>query len=602
MELPNTLRSHMEQLISLHQNLLSDSIYAILAPENMTMGKIFTETCEITQQDIINYYINFEHNESITAYPDTINILYANTYLIKYKFLNPNNLNSSILISPQEPNSVHIIRLIGLRKIPSYRLELDIQIENKYLGDILMELTTLITGTDIVANLCPTDYCSVCGKNLLTRGIGKIQTCDRENCVLEAKQLVMDNYITDLYKKDPVVCEFLIKIFVTGASHPKEDKIFKPVPVFKNVSSFSQFKQLLDECVRNGLMDLEYIIQSKTDIELFKTIGSKAYGMIMSSVLNNYFSINTAQKFFTDVLDAKETGMQPRLYNNEGKTDVDPFNTEDIKFISFNYSFETESKFKKEHFLFHGSPVHCWYPIMKNGLKVMSNTEFMTAGAAYGTGIYFSDSFNFSYGYAGGNRLVGTSKSDEKSFCVVGIFEINDDIEKYKRATNIYVINNDKVMLLRYLVMVRNKTMCNFQSITDYFFKYLGGINKFNERKITNITNKRLSAELKLLTSNSNVHDVNVINELTHWEINLKEINFRNKSSKIKLDVYFNNYPKLPPRITLNTELNLGKNTICDNSGNVILPELTLGNWEVTNNLSKIVDKIHGCVCSNISI
>jgi len=40
-----------------------------------------------------------------------------------------------------------------------------------------------------------------------------------------------------------------------------------------------------------------------------------------------------------------------------------------------------------------------WYSIMRNGLRNLSNTHLMTAGAAYGQGIYASSHYLTSYGY-----------------------------------------------------------------------------------------------------------------------------------------------------------------------------------------------------------
>jgi ubiquitin-protein ligase len=214
----------------------------------------------------------------------------------------------------------------------------------------------------------------------------------------------------------------------------------------------------------------------------------------------------------------------------------------------------------------------------------MSGTEFQANGAVYGNGIYFSDSFQLSLGYS--------SRSSEKS--IVGIFEINDDMEKYKKASNIYVVDNDKIMLLRYLVVVENNQTRNYQEITDYFFKYLSGINKFNEKKSINIKNKRLSGEMKLLDSNQNVLGVTMVDESKHCIIELKNI----KDKKIKLIIYFNDYPRLPPKIIIDS--NMDKKIISDDLNNLILPELNPSKWDVTLNLSKIVDKVFNCLVSTI--
>jgi hypothetical protein len=41
-------------------------------------------------------------------------------------------------------------------------------------------------------------------------------------------------------------------------------------------------------------------------------------------------------------------------------------------------------------YCWHGSSLENWYSIMRNGLRNLSNTSLMTAGAAYGAGIYAS--------------------------------------------------------------------------------------------------------------------------------------------------------------------------------------------------------------------
>ncbi len=49
----------------------------------------------------------------------------------------------------------------------------------------------------------------------------------------------------------------------------------------------------------------------------------------------------------------------------------------------------------------HGSGFANWHSIVRGGLKNMSNTKFMSAGAVYGAGIYLSQDFQTSCGYAG---------------------------------------------------------------------------------------------------------------------------------------------------------------------------------------------------------
>ena len=75
---------------------------------------------------------------------------------------------------------------------------------------------------------------------------------------------------------------------------------------------------------------------------------------------------------------------------------------------------EKEAKFtalKRLHktvFAFHGSSIECWHSIIRCGLKNVSNTKLMTAGAACGAGIYTSTNMATSLSYMltpGGNKL-----------------------------------------------------------------------------------------------------------------------------------------------------------------------------------------------------
>ena len=576
-------RKKMEYVIGSHINFITNTEYKFLDP-NARKNQL--NNIVLTQDEI--------KNQILLSDLDTIQITYSNQYTVKYTVVKENKL----ILSSTEPYSCHLIRLLGLRKIKKYELELDFEIELVFLPDILFEINHMfgslgsdnleINKSEIIK---PTDYCTITGQILKTRGLDKINYIDGcEQVKIKSKHLVLDNRITELYQKDPTVCEFLICALVVGTSHPKGEKIFSPFPILSNISDLSELVRLIGQEANLGNLDITKIAESFGDVDLIRRIGKVSYGIINNAISDNFFSIGTIQHFSTEVINK---GI-PRL-NNDSNHNV--FESDGIKFIGFNYSYEIESRFKKEHYLFHGTPLYSWYPIIKKGLKVMSGTEFQANGAAYGSGIYFSDSFQFSLGYSQTRSWISntsnTNTGINKEKTVVGVFEINDDIEKYKKVQNIYVVNNDKIMLLRYLIVVE-KGFSNYQDISDYFFKYLGAINKTNEKKSTGVKNKRFVAEKKMLDSNSNVSKVDIKDETTNWVIELK--NIKNKS--VKLVIYFNDYPKLPPKIIL--ESNVDKRILCDSTDSINLPELNPSNWEVTNNLSKLVDKISNCISNSI--
>jgi hypothetical protein len=555
----------VEIVIKYHKEFIEHDLYEFIDPNfksNSLKGYI------PSQIEIIKY---IQTNDF-----DTIDIKYDNKYIIKYSVIN----NNLIKLSPLEVNSTHLIRLLGLKKITNYQLELDISISNLHLPDMLIELCSLINGQNKINCM---DYCTICVNELKLKGLGKISCCSLNKCKTKSKHIVMDNRITDLYKKDPYLCEILIDILIEGTTHPKEEKIFKPLPIIENISNLVELKKLIQFEIAN--LSIVNISNCSNDIELNKNIGSNAYAIISNAISDNYFSLSTIERFQTEIL-----GTQ-RL-ERVGEENV--FNSKNVKFIGLNYSYEIESKFKKEYFLFHGTPMYSWYPIVKNGLKVMSGTEFMANGAAYGNGIYLSNQFSMSLGYSSRptNNSYDQNNKSKKTRSIVGVFEILEGIEKHKKCENIYVISDDKIMLLRYLIVVeKNLDSRQNLELSDYFIKYLGSINKINEKKSINIKNKRFNAEMKLLNNNDKVSNVEIIEEISNWKIELNEI----KGNKIKLNIYFSDYPKLPPKMFLECN-NLNQNikiNICDNDSNIMIPEINPSQWEITTNLSKISDIIH---------
>ena len=72
---------------------------------------------------------------------------------------------------------------------------------------------------------------------------------------------------------------------------------------------------------------------------------------------------------------------------------------------------EVEAEFARRRqevpsiFAFHGTGADCVYSLQRNSLRNLSNSALMTAGAAYGQGIYISNQQATSDGYS---RAVNT--------------------------------------------------------------------------------------------------------------------------------------------------------------------------------------------------
>ncbi|PRP89860.1 hypothetical protein PROFUN_00202 [Planoprotostelium fungivorum] len=113
---------------------------------------------------------------------------------------------------------------------------------------------------------------------------------------------------------------------------------------------------------------------------------------------------------------------------------------------------EKESKFqqlKKKHgafWAFHGSSLFNWHSILRIGLKNFSNTEFMSAGAAYGAGIYMAEQFSTSLTYALHHNI--------GSKVCLAICEV---IKAGYKANPYYVVPNEDHVITRYFLVYENR-------------------------------------------------------------------------------------------------------------------------------------------------
>jgi hypothetical protein len=266
---------------------------------------------------------------------------------------------------------------------------------------------------------------------------------------------------------------------------------------------------------------------------------------------------------------------------------IDEYET-NIMFLNINYSAEIENKFPQKYYLFHGSSMYSWYPIVKNGLKIMSGTALQANGAAYGSGIYFSDSFEMSLGYS--SRGFVSSKSFP--YNVVSVFEILQDTVQYKKAPGIFVISDDSILVLRYFVLVKNGTKLP-KDITKTFTFEIPAQKQLNKTSVIMVKSKRLNVEYKNLSSLIYIKEVNIIDEFS-WIVTFREI----KSKIIKIEFKFSNYPLYPPDIKIIEPKQIG--LIADSQQNIKIPLTNPNTWEITNNLSQICLFLYNCFTESI--
>ncbi|CAE8582712.1 unnamed protein product [Polarella glacialis] len=108
-------------------------------------------------------------------------------------------------------------------------------------------------------------------------------------------------------------------------------------------------------------------------------------------------------------------------------------------------------------FAFHGSSLKNWYSIMRNGLQVLSNTEFMSSGALFGQGIYLAEGFSTARHYCGGFSGSSYSCGIGEALQVMAVVEYIDDPTSgcTRHREGIITVRDPGAVMLRYLLIYR---------------------------------------------------------------------------------------------------------------------------------------------------
>ncbi len=467
-----------------------------------------------------------------------------NQAIIKYTFELEN-----IIIEPTNYLGYHVFRIINSRLNLGYNI-----FDKKFLIKItnFLELNSEIV--IILNELLNSDYlglCTCCSKPVNIMGLDFIRTCSDNNCIRTLNHLPTQDTVISSYQKDREVTLILIKFLIyCSMHHPKRDLAFNPVPSLLGVESPVDFVNVIPEYFKqNDLITIDkFISESENDLELYSKLDNISYGIIKNSLTSNYFNLMSRN---------------------------DVYNDGSVTFISMIYPSEIEKDFHyKTNFLFHGASIFSWYPIIKNGLKVLSGTQLQANGAAYGPGIYMSDSLSVSLGYSSRSTLHGP---------VVGVFQLKEPIDKFKKVNNIFVIPDEKILLLRALIVFKSSnghTSKILKEINDYYTVNPVKDIEITKQSTSNIKNKRLSKELDILKKN-NFTDIKIIDESIQWEILLLNL---------KITINFSNYPLNAPNLVL-TSGNL-PSTIIDSASNIKIPILHPTNWTVKNNILEIIQQL----------
>ena len=141
-------------------------------------------------------------------------------------------------------------------------------------------------------------------------------------------------------------------------------------------------------------------------------------------------------------------------------------------------------KYPKRWYLFHGSPLINWHSILRNGIKSMSGTKFMTSGQVCGPGVYMSNVLSIASGYGGSAHIDSNFKDPGHFRTCVAIVELYEDPTQYEKAKGIFVIPQDKKITPRHLLEIQCSVYEDCKSILEYHTKLSQRAKMQNDKSI----------------------------------------------------------------------------------------------------------------------
>ena len=467
-------------------------------------------------------------------------------------------------------------------------------------------------GKEIIPTL--KNYCICCG-NKLEYTSNKFITCGIDSCLYEVEELIIDNFVKNYFTENPIIFKFLLETAYYAINSTRRNNIFEPFPtnflLDKNIqmergklsslykqdlSNYKDFNSLTEIIKENPISKLATLITTcETDREIADKIGDKAYKLIKFIINSNKTNMRLCGIINNFVFNSSYN------CNNYSKQKyLDEINN--FIQIEVKYNQEIEDNFNKEVqkysslFLFHGSSFENWYSIIRNGIKICSNTKLMTAGAAHGNGIYLSNNINLSLGYVGYDK------------CVFGVYEVLHISEKIHYANTIYVVNDENILLLRYLFVPPSinfiKQLDLNKVLNEKFNTKIQQEKNVVKKRSNNIRTKRLFSEYKkiIALNPANVgFRVELMEEdnLDIWKIFI--INFDN-NPKIKQDLdkidikevemelnFPERYPIEPPFIRIVSPRFVYQTGHITSGGSICMELLTKSGWSAMYSIESLI-------------
>lgn len=428
-----------------------------------------------------------------------------------------------------------------------------------------------------------TQYCLICN-NIIESFDIKIDICGESNCEFLSRTLfTKDNFVYNFIINKQNEALFILSLAKKAINNDKY--ILNPMPLYNGILKYRTDQDTLADLRKiindsNIEKDINNILEMKLDSIIYDNFGPIKYGLFKFMLKSNLIDIQKNEMFLIKHMRTYE------IIHTQSK----------LK------SFEKEVSSKGSIFLYHGSDMINWYSIMMNGLQVYSNTERMTSGAAYGEGIYLSNSLMVSTQYSLKNNL------NANNGFIIGVFEVIGKLEDYKKTSNIYVVKDINLLKLKYILWNSTNSFkqTEVDAINQKFNRNIIEEKKVEKTFYSSFRNKRLLKEIQYVTSGKTEDyglrfEVNEENML-QWKLFISKID---KDSElwhdmqkmniehIEMEILFEQqYPIKQPFVRIVSPVFKYKTGNITIGGSICTELLTSQGWSPANSIESLIIQI----------
>ncbi len=474
---------------------------------------------------------------------------------------------------------------------------------------------------DVIQNI--QSYCIGCGVKLQVKS-NVFATCGDIVCSYKLEELMLDNDVTDFIKGNFEVFKLLC---ATTALTVNSLQVLDMLDPFPNYFLKSEYKTELIKKKRGTLIKLQLSpsdlaeYNKAKDIPLLKkTLDAIEPAKILEGITDSY----PTDQMLSDTL-GKPTYQLLRFIIKSCCVNMEiQWSSQTVKIWKITHPFYVESQFKEKtqgqpnSHLFHGSNGACWYSILRNGIKVLSNTSLQKNGAAYGPGIYVSDSYNFALGYSQrfgtastANTQANGSNPANPANCIVGVYEVLGDKAQYLKSQNIYVVPTHESCLLKYLIVGKpapttsqshiqpqhrikfslgspdDQVYDETKWINDYFSSKLNETKSTESAKMMVISNKKLAKEFARMKESA--YQVTLVNSnILEWEVTWSGVTLTFKFPQL--------YPFEPAFVFVKSPRFSQEATNITSSGAICCEYLTKSNWLPAISIENLIVQIFSLI------